>query len=459
MAVQVAEELTAPASAPAPVAAPRVIPPRRVQPSSKGGYKGGKFIKPTVSGKLIRGVGVAAAVPTVRSMCAAHVHQEWRWSDVAIHRAIRKFFPEPVLRDFPLPPLEDLVNDDRLAAWRVWAEQEGVTQAPIQAQGRATGWEALSVGKQRGATGSKHAVDAVVGFGMGHDQHFQAACTVSIMELDPFALDAKTSPDLRFAAEQVARTFQRPRETRQELRGLVKELAGRTKPLSDRLGTWQPWHVQRVAGKIRLGFIVVVCLLILWGDGKMPGRFVTGFQGGGVLEESRLWELIDEPAPIPEAEVFEQYQHNRDELVRRPLDKEATFLWQSCEKECTKQVSLKAVPESALIAKYGKRGYSAIPCFTHVQACGKKRRIDNAKKSRDNEATQYTERFRLLQRLRTWLFSKAALPGRPSAWPVGSPGLGSLRPRIRGRGFTRRLSVNPVDVCVSQAQHRHAQVP
>ncbi len=58
-------------------------------------------------------------------------------------------------------------------------------------------------------------------------------------------------------------------------------------------------------------------------------------------------------------------------------------------------VSLKPVPEVALVQKYGKRSFSAIPCFVHTQACGKKRRIDNAKKSRDNEATQYTEKFRL----------------------------------------------------------------
>ena len=197
------------------------------------------------------------------------------------------------------------------------------------------------------------------------------------------------------AAEQIAKHVEDPRGARQQLRGLVKELAQRTRPLSVRLRDWQPWHVKRVAGKLQLGFIVVVCLLTLWGDGKMPGRCISGFQGGNKLEETWLWELRDEPEPLPEAEVFAAYACNRDELMRRPIEKEAQFLSDSCEKEVGKEVALRGVPESALVAKYGKRQFSAIPCFVAVQACGKKRRIDNAKKSKDNQATQYTEKFRL----------------------------------------------------------------
>ncbi len=46
-------------------------------------------------------------------------------------------------------------------------------------------------------------------------------------------------------------------------------------------------------------------------------------------------------------------------------------------------------------AIFGPGRYTAIPCFCHVQACGKKRRIDNAKAQRANAATRYTEKFRL----------------------------------------------------------------
>ncbi len=366
---------------------PQVVPPRRTVPPTNP--------VPVPTKRVAKGVAALGCLPTVRSACEAHVHQAWRWSDVEIHRAIRKFFPEHLLRDCPLPPLEDLVNDERLAAWRIWADVEGVSKTPIQAQARATGWESLAIQKQRAATGSKRAVDPVVGFGMGKQDHFRAACHVGDEKLDPYAMNAKSTPDMRFAAEQTMGAASQLRDTRQAFTGVVKELQSRTNPLSRRLWAWQPPHVAQVAGKLNLGFIVVVCLLILWADGQMPYRFVQGFQGGGKLEESCLWELVDEPEPLPEAEVFEAFRRNKQELLSRPMDKEAQFLYDSCEKEVKKGVALKAVPESALRAKYGARACSAIPCFTHTQACGKKRRIDNAKKSLDNAATQYTEKFRL----------------------------------------------------------------
>ena len=374
-----------------PTKAPRVVPPRVLPAARPSGAA--PAVRPTRG--PVRGLMVGAALPSVSGALEAHVGTEWRWTDVVVHRALRKFFPEAILKDFPLPPLEDLVNDERLAAWRIWAEQEGVAQAPIQSQARTTGWECLAVGKQRAATGGKHAIDAVVGFGMGKDAHYEAACTVALEHLDPWSMEAKAAPDLRFAAAQVVQHHERPRQIRQELQGLIKELGSRTRPLSQRLREAQPWHVRQVAGKLQLGFIAVVCLLTLWGDGKMPGRFISSFQRGRRLEESRLWDLIDAPLPVDESVVFEQFQKNKDEVLRRPMEEKQQFLWDSCVKEVSKHVALRQVPEQALRDKYGVGSYSAIPCFTHTQACGKDRRIDNAKKSRDNEATQYSEKFRL----------------------------------------------------------------
>lgn len=376
--------------------APRVIPPRRSAPTQQGlppvptrqgppppsRPTGGSGVRPKPTAQKSRPpvrptmkLAGIAMLPTVRSMCAGGIATEWRWRDVEVHRAIRKMFPAHYLDKFPLPPLEDLVNDERLAAWRIWAHDEGVQQASIQSQVRATGWASLAVGQQRGAAGSKHAVEPVVGFGLGKEAHFQAALSVGVAGGDPFAIDAKAAPDMRFAAQQVAAHMGVSRQTRQELQGLVKELSSRTKPLSDRLRSMQLPHVRMVAGKLCLGFVVIVALLTLWYDAKMPGRFVQGYQGTGKLEESRLWNLTNEPDPAPESDVFEAYRRNKAELMRQPLDEEAQFLWDSCIKEGVKRVGLKPVSENVLEAKFGKGQYSATPCFVHAQACGKKRLV------------------------------------------------------------------------------------
>ena len=144
-------------------------------------------------------------------------------------------------------------------------------------------WLSCRVEKER-RTGSKHALEPVVGFGMGKKAHFEAACLVSVERLDPYALEAKAAPDLRFAADKVMEHAHDSRPIRQQLQGSVEELSGRTRPLSARLRQFQPWHVRMVAGKLQLGFIAVVCLLILWGDGKMPNRFI---QASRVAASSR----------------------------------------------------------------------------------------------------------------------------------------------------------------------------
>ena len=147
---------------------PRVIPPIRkvpvlVLPTAKKPRPTTKLPPPRP--KILPGM-IGVACPTLAASCEAHVFRAWRWSDVEIHRAIRKMFRPEVLQGVTLPPLEDLVNDERLAAWRSWAQGNGCVSNGLQAHRQQSGWESLAVGRQRGATGSKHAVLPTVGFGM-----------------------------------------------------------------------------------------------------------------------------------------------------------------------------------------------------------------------------------------------------------------------------------------------------
>ena len=376
---------------------PRVVPPRRV-PAAETATPKPPPVRPTRAARPaapMAGKALGAMMPTVANSLEAHVFTAWRWSDVEVHRAIRKMFPEPVLRDVALPPLEDLVNDPRLASWRCWAQEHGINATVIHTQMQDSGWRALALGDRRGVTGSKHAVDAVVGFGMGKAEHFRAALRCAEQREDPLSLNTAAPPDLQFAAERTAESIGSLRDVRQSIAGLIRELASRTIPLSTRLRQAQLGHVRQVAGKLALGFITVCVLLMLWPDAKMPGRFISGFQGISTLEETRLWAPVDLPEPETEEWLFQQYPANRDAFLHSPLSEDAQFLWDSCVKEQVKNVGLRPVPEQVLIDKYGRGGYTAIPCFVHTQASGKQRRIDNAKRSGDNKATRYSEKFRL----------------------------------------------------------------
>ncbi len=93
--------------------------------------------------------------------------------------------------------------------------------------------------------------------------------------------------------------------------------------------------------------------------------------------------------------MYPAFQANFKLAARRPMPDEAQFLWDSCLEEYKKGVAEKPVSARVMDQIYGKGNWTALPCFCHVQACGKKRRIDDAKAQRANAATRYKERFRL----------------------------------------------------------------
>ncbi len=48
----------------------------------------------------------------------SRLRTSWHWSDVAVHRAIQKMFPESWLAGVKLPVLEDLMNAPEFTFWR-----------------------------------------------------------------------------------------------------------------------------------------------------------------------------------------------------------------------------------------------------------------------------------------------------------------------------------------------------
>ena len=81
--------------------------------------------------------------------------------------------------------------------------------------------------------------------------------------------------------------------------------------------------------------------------------------------------------------------------ARRPLSEDAQFLLDSACKEHTKSVGAKPVHIKKMDEIYGVGKWSGLPCFCATQASGKRRRIDNGKRSWTNKATSYSEEFQM----------------------------------------------------------------
>ena len=90
--------------------------------------------------------------------------------------------------------MEDLANSEEFSAWRKSAMQNDVHLGSVQHYRERTGREAAFLGTQRGSVGSKHAIDAVVGFGSDPDEHYTRAGQVSVGRADPWCAKAVPTP-------------------------------------------------------------------------------------------------------------------------------------------------------------------------------------------------------------------------------------------------------------------------
>ena len=91
---------------------------------------------------------------------------------------------------------------------------------------------------------------------------------------------------MTFVARQVLGRIADPHRGHKNLKGLLRELSQRCQPVTEHLRRAQPRHVHLVAGKPHLCMVAVCCLLVLWQDHRMPGRYIKGFQVIEKLEEN-----------------------------------------------------------------------------------------------------------------------------------------------------------------------------
>ena len=106
----------------------------------------------------------------------------------------------------------------------------------------------------------------------------------------------------------------------------------------------------------------------------------------GVLERTGLWLRTLNQEPEPRSAIIEAFQENLRRLQARPPDEHVQFLWDPCMKEVGKEKCLPPGRAREMRGLY-REGFAATPCFAHIQASGKMRRIGNGKAAWTNKAT------------------------------------------------------------------------
>ena len=334
----------------------------------------------------------------------------WTQEDIAVKN--RKSFPEEWLVGVPIPFLQDILSSSPFTDFGAWIQMRG-ENLPIGStlEGAATGRAQAALGRQAGVLDSKRALPAVIGYGIGKEQHFDKCRQFGAAGQLPFDADYAPPIDLRFAAfATVALTVAgegRLRRWRQAGAGSLKELSQRLQPLSRALRRWQSHSVHAVAKNVHVALICVLTWVMGWPDWRLAQRFITGFDIIGRLEETGIWKRCESQEPISEGQLLMESSVMLQGMTSRRPDVEATFLWESCLKEHEKGWAAAPVSKAVLDRKFGARGWAAVPSFVHVQQSGKKRRIDNAKAGGQNDATAYPERWHMPSAFTPAIYAKA----------------------------------------------------
>ena len=127
------------------------------------------------------------------------------------------------------------------------------------------------------ALAGKDALLPVVGFTPSAEDHYLAAIPQVQAGKLSFGEDTEAAADLRFAAAQTIEHRGALRGHRSRILGATRELSDRCRPFTKRPAQQQPPTVHAVAGKIHVGLVAVLVVLLERADWRPPARFITSF--------------------------------------------------------------------------------------------------------------------------------------------------------------------------------------
>eukprot|EP00971_Amphidinium_carterae_P043868 863289-Amphidinium_carterae.1 len=210
----------------------------------------------------------------------------------------------------------------------------------------------------------------------------------------PYDSDTSVASDLKFAASRCILNRHRARVSHQHSLGVLRELSRRCQALTLHLRSYQSPTVQQVAGHIHIALIAVLSMMMQWHDWKLAQRFVTGVHTTGILERTGLHAEIPVQEPLQVDELLRNAPALFSCIQNHRVSDEVEFLHASCLREEQQGWATRLLSREQMDAQF-PTGWSPIPSFCHDQACGKKRRIDDAKAGMQNAATAYTEKFQM----------------------------------------------------------------
>ena len=265
-------------------------------------------------------------------------------------------------------------------------EWEVLGPTPVGARDRSRLFAGLT--GQRYPADSSRGLDHLLAPGLGKEAHLESSGRLPT----PFAPQVWPEPDIGFVVEALFVWQVFLARWTQRLRHVFGTVATATAPLERALDQFRNVSSKKVASAKKPGLLAVITALLRWPDRTQPVSLVTGYHIIGALEASGVFRSV---TPGPSVELADWLGEAAigavDEIVSQRPPRFAEDIYSVTCAEQQRNFCGPFVTRDSLDRQFGRGQWRPLERFLIEQSDGKKRVIDNARRTGHNAHTELAE--------------------------------------------------------------------
>ena len=274
------------------------------------------------------------------------------------------------------------------ASWRRLRGEEWRQLGPIPVYGRARTRVFAGLSGQRYAPDTSKGLDHLLPPGLGPEAHITAALALT----SPFAPQPWPEPDVEFVIETVWLWQQWLPLLAKKQREILKTVHRALRPVDQALQRFRSTAATKVAAQKNPAFVACLTALLRWPDVQQPLHLLQGYPIVGSVQPCGVFRKISQEAKVnPNSWLGSSAQADLDKLLTSRPPPFARDILDVTEAEMAKGFCGPLRSKCDLDQEFGKGNRRFLERFLVVQPDGKKRVIDNGRKSGHNVHTQMHE--------------------------------------------------------------------
>ena len=265
-------------------------------------------------------------------------------------------------------------------------EWEVLGPTPVGARDRSRLFAGLT--GQRYPADSSRGLDHLLAPGLGKEVHLESSGRLPT----PFAPQVWPEPDIGFVVEALFVWQAFLARWTQRLRHVFGTVATATAPLERALDQFRNVSSKKVASSKKPGLLAVLTALLRWPDRTQPVSLVTGYHIIGALEASGVFRSVTPGPPVELAGWLGEAAIGAvDEIVSQRPPRFAEDIYSVTCDEQQRNFCGPFVTRESLDRQFGRGQWRPLERFLIEQSDGKKRVIDNARRTGHNAHTELAE--------------------------------------------------------------------